>query len=330
MTIHVLATGGTIASHRHGDTWLELNGAQLVAELDLATLGHDVVVDDVAAGPSSNLSVVDMLAIAERVRLAIVGGATGVVVTHGTDTIELTAFLTELVLGIGPTRPPVVFTGSMRVHSHPEPDGPANLRDALMVAAHPDAVGREVMVALDGRLHAATHVAKVHAGSLDAFTSHPFEPLGSVCDGRPVFAAARPAARTGAAVPDAGLVEVALVTCYPGMGPDELAPLLAGRQGAVVEAFGDLNAPRRLWRSLHAAAQSGTLVVLASRAFTDTTRTDDLDQLGVVGAGGLSAQKARLALMVALSTSTDRDDAIAMVHRHCRTLPIDERSSRHD
>ncbi|MEZ5247888.1 MAG: asparaginase domain-containing protein [Ilumatobacteraceae bacterium] len=166
MTIHLIATGGTISSHHDGEGWTELDGAALVGELaaDLDVAGIDVEVADVRSGPSSNLSVDDMLAVAERVRSALAAGADGVVVTHGTDTIELTAFVTELVLGIDPDRPPVVFTGSMRVHSHMAPDGPTNMLDAIRTAAHPAAIGREVMVCLDGTLHAAARCPRSMRG----------------------------------------------------------------------------------------------------------------------------------------------------------------------
>ena len=142
-------------------------------------LFRSVTVTDVASGPSSNLAVGDMMRIAAHVRDAIDAGARGIVVLHGTDTLELSAYVAQLVLGVGPTRRPVVFTGSMRVHSHPLPDGLANLRDAILVAASDAAVGREVMVCLDGRIHSAEVVHKIDASSLDAFTDRKSTRLNS-------------------------------------------------------------------------------------------------------------------------------------------------------
>ena len=89
MTVHVIATGGTIASHWDGAEWTNIDGASLIAEL--GELPVDVHVTDVAAGPSSNLSVDQMVRIARSVQTALAEGADGVVVVHGTDTIELTA-----------------------------------------------------------------------------------------------------------------------------------------------------------------------------------------------------------------------------------------------
>jgi L-asparaginase len=325
VTVQLVATGGTISSHRTEDGWTGLDGAALLddvrAELDADGIDVDVV--DVAAGPSSNLSVDDMLAIAGRVRDALDDGVEGVVVTHGTDTVELTAFVTELLLGVDATRRPVVFTGSMRVHSHPVPDGPRNMRDAIRTAAHPDAVGREVLVCLERELHAAARVVKRDAGSLDAFTSAPLGTVGRVVDGAPMFdeaAAPRPAAV-------AFERDVPLLTCYPGMPADAASRALEGRRGAVIEVFGDLNAPMALWGPIHEAWNAGCLVVLASRPFTDTARGEGLDLLGAVGAGGLTAQKARLATMAALGSHTTRDEAVAFLHRHRLIRPPHERSS---
>ncbi|MCB0998588.1 MAG: asparaginase [Acidimicrobiales bacterium] len=328
MTIHLIATGGTISSHHDGEGWTELDGAALVGELaaDLDVAGIDVEVADVRSGPSSNLSVDDMLAVAERVRSALAAGADGVVVTHGTDTIELTAFVTELVLGIDPDRPPVVFTGSMRVHSHMAPDGPTNMLDAIRTAAHPAAIGREVMVCLDGTLHAAARVSKVDAGSLDAFSSAPIGPIGAVRNGVPEFVdgAFPPSGRPPV---EAFERDVPLVSCFPGMPADEVSRMLNGRRSAVLEVFGDLNVPVALWGPIHEAWRAGTLVVLASRAFTATSRNDGLDLLGAIGAGGLTAQKARLVAMAALGSCTDRDGAAEFVARHRLIRPPHDRSS---
>jgi L-asparaginase len=327
VNVHLVATGGTLSSHLSDDGWTNLHGRELLADIDadLAVAGIDVTVEDVTAGPSSNLSVDDMLTVVGSVRAALDRGADGVVVTHGTDTMELTSFLAELVLGIGSDRRPVVFTGSMRVHSHVAADGPANLLDAIRVAASSTAVGREVLVCVNGELHAAATVHKCDATSLDAFTSAPFRPVGRVVDGAPRFDVPGPPPTS----PTPNLhAEVPLITCYPGMPAADLATALDGARGAVVEVFGDLNAPMQLWQPIHDAWRAGTLVVLASRPFTDTTRNEGLDMLGAVGAGGLTAQKARLAAMAALGSGGDRDTAIELLHRHARPRDPHDRSSR--
>jgi L-asparaginase len=309
MTVHVIATGGTIASHFDGSQWTEVDGPTLVAELGELPVAVEVLA--VAAGPSSNLSVESMVAIAEQVRVSLTAGAQGVVVVHGTDTMELTAFVVQLLLGTESTRRPVVFTGSMRAHSHPTPDGPTNLRDAITVAASDAAVGREVMVCLNGSLHAADRVRKRSAMSVDAFDSAPLTTIGSVDGALVEFGDASPVRS-----PATSLVgPVPLVTCYPGIDGESVAAVIGDAPGVVVEGFGDLNVPHALWGAIHAAGTRGALVVVASGAFT-TNRGDDLREFGAIGAGGLSAQKARLAVMAALGSTASRDDAIEFVQQY--------------
>lgn len=321
MTVHVIATGGTISSHFDGNEWTNIDGTTLVAELGM--LPVPVVVHDVAAGPSSNLSIDDMVAIAGRVQSALETGASGVVVVHGTDTMELTAFLVQLLIGTTPTRRPVVFTGSMRVHSHRAPDGPRNLRDAIAVAACDAAAGRDVMVCMDGVLHTAARATKQQAASVDAFHSHPFGPCGTVHEGVVLlFGTSQehpPALGVRGPVP--------LFTAYPGVEASALEAVLSDAPGAVVEGFGDLNVPQALWGPIHRAWQRGALVVLASRPFTPTAANDDLAMLGAIGAGGLTAQKARLAAMVALGSFDERNDAVAFIHRYALAFDAGDRST---
>lgn len=299
MTVVVLTTGGTIASHFDGDVWTEIDGISLVRELgDLAT---DVEVVEIASGPSSNLDVSDFLLIAARVGEAIEAGAAGVVVVHGTDTLELSAFTTQLVLGTSEHRPPVVFTGAMRVHSHVDPDGPGNLRDSITVAASA-LPGRPVTVCLDGRVHLADRVHKVDASSVDAFDSRPFPPAIVLSDSSTGPLEAR--FSRGVTIPASPLFDqrVGLAVCHPGVATATIDAAAQGMRALVVEGFGDLNLPRSIWTALRQLVDHGTEVVVASRAFTPTVDSELLNGLGAVGAGGLDAQRARLATMAALGS----------------------------
>lgn len=323
MTVHVIATGGTITSHFDGTQWTNVDARTLIAEL--GDVGVDLQVHEIAAGPSSNLGIDDMVAIARRVEAALAEGAQGVVVVHGTDTMELTAFTTQVVVGTHPDRRPVVFTGSMRVHSHPAPDGPGNLRRSIAVAAGDQAVGRDVMVCMGGELHAADRVRKHLAMSVDAFHSLPFGPIGTVADERgPAEFTASAATRRPAVGID---TRVALITCYPGITAEAFTAAAAGATGVVVEGFGDLNVPHALWGPIHAAAAAGVLVVVASSAFTSNLGNDDMRALGVVGAGGLTAQKARIALMAALASSTGRDAAVDFLRQYALAFDAGDRST---
>jgi L-asparaginase len=317
MTLHVIATGGTIASHLGPDGWGQIGGRQLVDELVASGLLRSepharLVVDDVATGPSSNLSVDDMWRITDEIHARLAAGSEGVVITHGTDTLELTAFLTHLRRGAMPGDAPVVFTGSMRVHSHPEPDGPRNLSDALVLASSSDARSHGVLVVTEGVVHRADRVRKVDARSVDAFTSSPLAPVGSIRGGDLTLAAAElvgPAA-TGLET------RVPLLTCVPGMSGHEFERTLGDAPAIVIDGFGDLHVPQSLWGPVHAASRRGVLVVLASSAFTDTSGSDDLDLLGAIGAGGLTAQKARLLVMSALGSTPDITAARQFVAAH--------------
>lgn len=305
--IQVIATGGRIAAHFDGHSWVDVPGQQLIDEL--GPLPVTVAVDDIAAGSSASLDIDDMLEIVGNVDRALRDGADGVVVTHGTDTIELTAYLTELMLGPKARRAPVVFTGAMRAHSHTEPDGPQNVLDAITVASSSAALGCEVLVCMDGRVHNASRVTNVNAMSMDSFSSAPFPPLGSFADNSVLFLADTPVRPQAKAL----VVSVPLLSCYPGMPAASFERAVHGEHGIVLEVFGNLRVPRRLWDPVHRACQAGALVVLASRSFTDVRFDDDLASLGAIGAGGLTPQKARLATMAALGSTRTREEAIRMM-----------------
>ena len=332
MTVRVITTGGTISSHWDGATWSNIGGVALLNEIAAGGLAADVSVVDVAAGPSSSLTLAAMLSIANGVADSLDeagrrGDPHGAVVVHGTDTIELTAFAAQLVLGTDPIRRPAVFTGSMRVHSHHAPDGPGNVRDAVAVAAAGTAVGRDVVVCMGGALHAADRVCKRDAASLDAFTSAPLQPVGSVEGGDVVFAS--PAGmRPALGRVDVSLLEpVPLVTCVPGIEAGDVERAIGGARAAVVEGFGDLNLPSEVWRPVHDAAMRGCAIIVASGAFTPSISTETLDALGAIGSGGLSAQKARLAAAAALAAGCDRAGIAALLGAYALHRDAGERGT---
>ena len=308
--VEVLATGGTIASHHDGDDWINLDGAQLVGELGDLTHIADVSVRDIEAGPSSQLSVADMLSIVEQVSQS---DADGVVVTHGTDTLELTAFVASLLV---PPSVPVVFTGSMRPHSHDDPDGPRNMRDSIVVAASQWSGG--VTVCMNGELHAPRRVRKLNASSVEAFFSIPYGPVGHVAGGV-VSSIADVPVQHPLPIPTDLCHDVVAVTVFPGMGDTDLRRMAGDARAVVVEVFGDLNAPMQIWGVLHEWSSAGRLVVLASGAYTPTVDNDFTQMLGLVGAGGLTTQKARIAAMLALSdgrTIVEASDYLRLLGRH--------------
>ncbi len=166
MAVTVIATGGTIASTRgvDGRVTATLSGAELLDSLPPIDL--DVEVVELPVAGSWNLSSELAADVVTEARRALDGGADGVVVTHGTDVLEETAWLAELLV-----RPhadgPVVLTAAMRHASEFAGDGPRNLLDALRVAADPDARGRGALVCANGELHHARWVTKTHATARD-------------------------------------------------------------------------------------------------------------------------------------------------------------------
>jgi L-asparaginase len=143
-----------------------------------------VEVDDVMSAPSWDLEPPAMLGIARRVRDAVLDqGFDGVVVTHGTDTLEETAYLTDLLAGHAADRAGIVVTGAMRRLSDLSTDGPGNLASSIAAAADPALCGMGVVACLNDELHAARWVTKVDATSVAAFSSAPYPVLGRVVDG---------------------------------------------------------------------------------------------------------------------------------------------------
>ncbi|ALG11621.1 hypothetical protein AOZ06_36370 [Kibdelosporangium phytohabitans] len=267
-------------------------GAQLLRGI-ADVPGVDVTVEDVMAEPSWDTSPATMLAIARRARSALVEGFDGVVVTHGVDTLEETAFLTELV--VGQVRGAVVFTGGTAPFDEPGSDGPGNLVTAVIAAADP-AVDSTV-VCFNGELHAARWARLVTA---TAFESDPV--LGRVSRGSGVRLAAAPPRRT----PDIDGVpetDVALVKTYPGMPASLLTAVTdAGARGVVLEGTGSGNVPVELFIPISELVEWGIPVVIASRASTPGM-TSLAGKVGAISAHGLSPVHARIALMAALATT---------------------------
>jgi L-asparaginase len=311
-TIAMLTTGGTIAtttdpSTRRSSPTLGSGVADLV---DIE--GIDVTVEEVSSVPSWRLEPADMARIALRAAtVAEMPGVDGVVVTHGTTTLEYTAFLAHLVLR---SDAPVVLTGAMRRADDPEPDGPANLRDAVLVASAPEARGLGALVVFAGRILGAGRAWKAGRSGQDAFVDLSGRDVGLVRDGvveigdRPV----RPR-------PFSGRLEtrVQLVKLVPGAdGATIQAAAATGARGLVVEALpGSGGVPPAAIDALKEVA-SRIPVVIASRApfgnqpGTSTGGTGEpLAGMPLLSAGSLSAEQAWILLMLVLGESQEAGDA---------------------
>ena len=296
-----------------------LDGAALVAAVPgLEEVAELTVVSFRRLG-SAHLSLEDVIALYSEVARHIDGGAEGIVISQGTDTLEEVAFALDLLLD---SVVPVAVTGAMRNPSLPGADGPANLLAAMRVAANSQARGLGVVVVLNDEVHAARYVRKTHTTSTSAFRSPLTGPLGWVVEGR-VRIASRPTSRPrlgwepGNTPP---IVPVALLSVS--LGDDgRLIDLVqqAGYGGLVVEAFGagHVHVPVAYRLKELAAVMP---VVLASRTGSGETlrhtydfsgSEKDLLSSGLIGAGPLDGPKARILLSLLLSTGATREQIAA-------------------
>jgi len=310
----VVGMGGTIAM-QHGIQGLApaLSAAEIVAA-SLASDGIDLEAVDLCNVSSVDLNLSDIARLADLLRAGAARGVIGGLVLHGTDTLEESAFALDLLLG--PDGPPVVMTGAMRSPALLSADGPANVAAALQVLLAMPGRSRGVLVVLNDEAHHAWTVQKTSTGSVAAFASPGFGPVGRVTEGRAdlPFEFRRPTIHlqvaSGASIPKVALLKIAL-----GLEPD-LVPLLgpAGYRGLVVEALGAGHVPSA-WMPVLRQAVAEMPVVFASRppagrtfettyGFPGSER--DLVASGLVPAGHLTSSKARILLALALAADPSR------------------------
>jgi L-asparaginase len=236
----------------------------------------------------------------------------GVVVTHGTATLEETAYLLDLTLG---TDTPVVVTGAQRNFDEPDPDGPRNLEYAVRIAADASARGHGVMVALAGEIYAARDAFKSHTESVRCFAGRDGGPIGMVTTHAVTFLS-RPERRVHLEVDH---VEENIQLIRMAQGANDLllrACVQAAVPGIVVEASagGNVNAP--FYEGIVAALDAGIPVVVATRVAAGAPHLGkgyrgsfmSLLAKGAISAGYLSGIKARILLMVALGQTRERSE----------------------
>lgn len=306
--VAVVTTGGTIAM-RDDET---AGGAvpQLGASDFTAALPPDVPrfrTEEIVKLPSSHFTVETLDDIHDRVaQLVEAPNVVGVVVTHGTDTMEETAYLLDLtVLG----EKPIVLTGAMRTASAVGYEGYANLLAAVRVAAAPQARGLGSLIVFNDEIHAARRATKMHTLSPAAFQSPGWGPLGRV-EGGAVIVDQRLARAT---LPWRGLEQhVTLLKLTVAAGPSPLEDALAGGvRGVVIEALGGGRVPPWWLPVIEDARDRGVAVVIASRCpsgrvwdrygYSGAYRS--LLERGCLFAEGLNGQKARIKLMIVLAAA---------------------------
>ena len=303
-TVAILATGGTIA--QAGSRVATLGVADLLAAVpgieDIASLRCEQVLQ--VASPE--ITETHWLALAQRLNAVLANEAvTGAVVTHGTDTLEETAYFLNLVIRHDK---PVVVVGAMRASDAASADGPANLRNAIAIAASPEARGKGVLVTLNDRIEASREVTKTNTSALEAFRSPDLGPLGHMQDGLPVFYRQSLRRHTRDSELDISgigeLPKVGIAYGYAGVDRTALdAFAAAGVKGLVYAGTGNGSVPTHLQPRLADLRAAGILVVRSSRVnggmVTRNTEVDD-DRLDLITADTLNPQKARVLLMLAL------------------------------
>jgi L-asparaginase len=319
--IHVLATGGTIAGR------LVSTGPRYRA----GVLGVDALLDGVPAlrgladfngEQIANIGSQDMdeslwLKLARRVNeLLDDPDVDGVVITHGTDTLEETACFLDLTVR---SPKPVVLVGAIRPTGALGSDGGVNLLDAVTVAANPGSTGRGVLVVMHGSLFEARDVTKVSTSAMPAFAAPNSGPLGQLIDGRIYFGH-----RTGLS-PKRPVYEVSILNELPPVGivyghvgvsaAPVKALLEAGCRGIICAGVGSGNMHHDVLAALGNASSRGVVVVRASRVPSGLTLRNvevDDNRYGFVAAGSLNPQKARVLLQLAL-TRTRKPEEVQKV-----------------
>lgn len=314
--IRVLATGGTIAGAHTGDDSRGYHAASLSIEALVAAVPQiqslaTVELEQVAAIGSQDMDAAIWLKLAERVRAAVASPEiAGVVITHGTDTMEETAFFLNLVID---SPKPIVLVGAMRPANAISADGPMNLYNAVAAAAARDAAGRGVLVVANDEIHFAREVSKTNTTQVGTFRATHRGLAGLVNAGRlhlyapPVRRHTTTSEFSKKTITDLPRVEI--IYAYAGMGRESIdAAVAAGVRGMVIAGVGDGNLNRHALAAATDAARAGAVVVRSSRTGGGVVERNveiDDDALGLIAADELNPQKARVLLMLALTRTHD-------------------------
>ena len=311
----ILATGGTIAGAAETETTAGYQSGQvgvdvlLAAVPDLAKLA-DCTGEQIANVGSQNMNDEVWLALAKRINELAKTDIDGIVVTHGTDTMEETSYFLNLV---SITDKPVVLTGSMRPSTAMSADGPLNIYNAVAVAADPDAVGRGVMVVANDEIHGGRSVIKSNTTEVSTFYSDDQGLIGNVRYGDALFFRSCYTKHTKDSEFSLDGVEslprVDIITMHENVDGALIdAAVALGTKGIVTAGLGNGNMTDAAVESLVKAAKAGVVCVRSSRVPTGLVGRNielDDDKLGFIASYELSPHKARILLRLALLKTTD-------------------------
>ena len=326
--VTILATGGTIAGTGATST--------TTVGYTAATVGIDSLIkgvpelqkvarvsgEQVFQIASENMGNEQWLVLAKRVNTLLAQpDVDGIVITHGTDTLEETAYFLDLVVK---SKKPVVLVGAMRPSTALSADGPINLYNAVLTAGSQEAIGKGVLVVMNDQIHAARDVTKTNTTTPDTFKTPELGMLGYVVGNRPHFYRAPVRRHTVDTEFDVGqlsaLPDVEIAYTYANVGPAAVNAFVAGGAKGIVHAgVGDGSLPNRVRPALSAARQKGVVIVRASRVGQGIVARNgeaNDDELDFVVADTLNPQKARILLMLALTRTRDTREIQRMFYAY--------------
>ncbi len=312
--IYVIACGGTIAGKAAsaedltGYTAGEATVEELLAAVPEMAQYADVQGEQFCNIDSSNMTEALWLALAKRVAaVAADDTVDGIVITHGTDSLEETAYFLHLTVH---TAKPIVMVGSMRPATAVSADGPLNLLEAVQAAIDPSLGQAGVVVVMNGVIHSARFVEKTDTTHVDTFKSRQMGCLGFMQDGRPHLYqtplrrhtyASRLSCQAAASLPP-----VSILYAYVGMNPSLLSAAATESRGIILAGLGHGQMPDDVWEAAQKAQAQGTIVVRASRTLGGIVSAVP-KYASLVCADTLTPQKAKILLQLALLQTHDTE-----------------------
>ncbi|PAE22309.1 L-asparaginase [Bacillus sp. 7504-2] len=312
--ILVIHTGGTISMSEDEQTGAvkpnESNPLTKKTE-ELVAFAH-LIIEEPFNLPSPHITPTEMLKIRKLIsQRSLTDDIDGVVITHGTDTLEETAYFLDLTIE---SKIPIVVTGAMRSSNEIGADGLYNLISSIKVAASEEAKGKGVLVVLNDEIHTAENVTKTHTSNIATFQSPQYGPIGIVTKRGVVFH--HIPNRTEYYPITNVSKKVVLIKAHAGMDSTLLDAINAlPCDGIVIEALGQGNLPPATISGIQALIKNNIPVVFVSRCFNgiaqDTYAYEgggkQLKEMGVIFSNGLNGQKARLKLLILLATTSERN-----------------------
>lgn len=316
-TILIIFTGGTISMAKHKETSKAIisdNHSELLQNIASELKNIDLTSHQFSLKPSPSITPNDMLDLAKLTKSYLNDPKIdGIVITHGTDTLEESAYFMDLYLE---TSKPVVFTGSMRNYSELGFDGLSNLVSSILVAAHPESKRMGVLVVMNDEINAAAEVTKTHTLALDTFKSLEFGPIGIVEQDNVLYYRQTHYPYLHIA-PEHIEDRVEIIKAYSGASSVLLNLLIDhGLRGLVIEALGRGNVPPQMLDGINRAITLNIPVLITSRcpkgrvldSYGYEGGGHHLKQLGVIFTENLSSHKARIRLMLALGLTSSVDE----------------------